>query len=109
MEVKIKVARDFSSAVGGRYIKDGAMSGESFRVNILEPIFKMFPREKDIVIDFDGGYGYPSSWIEEAFGGLVRAMGYDMRDDITFISNQEPDLPEEIEEYMSDAVKTLEP
>ena len=109
MRVEIKVARDFSSAIGGRYIKDGTMSGERFREDILLPLFNLFPIEKEIYINLDETFGYPSSWLEEVFGGLIRALGRDLLEDeeIIIYSEQDPYLKEEIEEYMSDAVREI--
>lgn len=65
----IRIAKEFSKYPAGRYLKDGPYSGESFRKKFLEP---NIPIHEKIVIELDGTRGYGSSFLEEAFGGLVR-------------------------------------
>ena len=67
------VAREFTDTPGPRYRKQGKFSGEEFRELFLEPLFKQYMLSgTKIEIDLDGVYGYPTSFLEEAFGGLVR-------------------------------------
>lgn len=65
----ISIAKDFSVYPGGRTPEDGPHSGREFREQLLIPIFDGNER---VVINFDGVRGYGSSFLEEAFGGLVR-------------------------------------
>ena len=65
----INVARDFTPYPGGRYRRHGKGSGQEFREQILLPILKA---GGSAVIDLDGASGYPPSFLDEAFGGLVR-------------------------------------
>jgi hypothetical protein len=67
--VTIKVAEQFSRFPAGRFISDGPYSGEHFRRKFLEPALK---GSGDLVVDMDGARGYGSSFLEEAFGGLIR-------------------------------------
>ncbi len=68
----ISISKDFSETPAGRYESDGPFSGENFRDNILYPALKEF----DLVeVDLDGTLGYGSSFLEEAFGGLIREKG----------------------------------
>jgi hypothetical protein len=67
--MNIRIATEFSRYPAGRYIKDGPYSGELFRKKFLEP---NLPMHEKITIDLDGTRGYGSSFLEEAFGGLVR-------------------------------------
>lgn len=71
-ETMINVARDFSRAPAGRFISDGPNSGERFREQVLRPALDA---GTDVTLELDGTRGYGSSFLEEAFGGLVRA-GY---------------------------------
>lgn len=65
---EISIVRDFSRTPAGRYLTDGPKSGEAFSM-ILENALN----EADIVtVDLDGALGFGSSFLEEAFGGLVR-------------------------------------
>jgi len=73
MTVKtIHVREDFTEFPGGRYREDGTFSGEEFRHDFLIPALDAFDQ---VLIVLDGTAGYPSSFLEEAFGGLVRS-GY---------------------------------
>lgn len=72
---EIVVARDFSKTPGGRYITDGPHSGEEFRESVLVPRLK----EGDVLtIVLDGARGYPSSFLDEAFAGLVRKLNWSL-------------------------------
>lgn len=66
---RINVAEDFSRYPAGRYKTDGPFSGERFRDEFLVPILEKEDRAR---IELDGTRGYGSSFLEEAFGGLVR-------------------------------------
>jgi len=70
MSIKvISVAKDFSRFPAGRHRDDGPYSGELFRDNTLCPALAQGTK---VVVDLDGTLGYGSSFLEEAFGGLVR-------------------------------------
>lgn len=74
MHVKtINIARDFCRTPGGRTREDGKWSGEAFREDVLVPALNEIPPFDKIVIELDGVLGYPVSFLEEAFGGAVRA------------------------------------
>ena len=102
--MKISIAKDFSDAPGGRYIRDGEYSGEKFRKDLLEPAFEK--EDGIITVDLDGTFGYPPSFLEEAFGGLVRIKKW-TKDEILrrlkFVSNEDPSLPEKIRNYIRNA------
>lgn len=66
----INIKNDFSPFPGGRFNKDGPFSGERFLKEFLIPALQ----ENDtVVIELDGTFGYGSSFLEEVFGGLIRA------------------------------------
>ncbi|MBZ0259715.1 MAG: STAS-like domain-containing protein [Hyphomicrobiales bacterium] len=65
----INIADDFSKTPAGRVRSDGPSSGERFREDFLLPQLKT---TKIVEIKLDGAAGYPSSFLEEAFGGLIR-------------------------------------
>lgn len=67
----IDVASDFSRTPGGRYYSDGPASGEKFREEFLLPALK---QHEIVTINLDGTRGYPSSFLEEAFGGAIRKL-----------------------------------
>ena len=71
--VEIHIAQDFSRAPAGRYRNDGPRSGEAFREEFLVPALR---KSDKVVVYLDGGEGYGSSFLEEAFGGLVRVSRF---------------------------------
>lgn len=72
----INVASDFSRTPGGRYREDSDNSGQRFREDVLVPALNHEPKFDRVVIELDGVFGYPSSFLEEAFGGLIREEGF---------------------------------
>ena len=68
----IEIAKEFSISPSGRYRTDGPDSGEAFREDHLVGALN---ESGMIEIILDGTSGYPSSFLEEAFGGLIR-LGY---------------------------------
>jgi len=65
----INLARDFSRFPGGRFRTDGPFSGEQFREDCLVPALA---QHTTVIVELDDVAGLPSSFAEEAFGGLVR-------------------------------------
>lgn len=73
----IDVSRDFSAFPSGRFPADGPFNGTRFREEILVPAL----RSGDVVrVKLDGVSGFGSSFLEEAFGGLVRVEGFSPSD-----------------------------
>ena len=71
MKKMINLKNDFGEFPAGRYFGDGDYSGEKFRENFVIPA--LLDDKYDVVeIDIDGTPGYGSSFLEEAFGGLLR-------------------------------------
>ncbi|MDV6329943.1 STAS-like domain-containing protein [Asticcacaulis sp. 201] len=69
----IKIAEDYSRTPGGRKKVTGPFSGEEFREKLLVPHLKSALSGHGYVnVVLDGVAGYPVSFLEEAFGGLVR-------------------------------------
>lgn len=104
--MKINVAKDFSRNPSGRYIKDGKTSGEAFLKNLLLPAVNTY----DLVeIDFDGVRGYGSSFLEEAFGGFIRATNMSLSDFLTKVKiiSDDPFLEMEIKSYLEDESNRL--
>lgn len=71
-QIKIDLARDFGRYPAGRFISDGPYSGQRFREDFLLPKLNELPPDAELEIDLDGARGFGSSFLEEAFGGLVR-------------------------------------
>jgi hypothetical protein len=100
---KLNIAKEFSSTPSGRL---GKLSGEDLRTLKLKPLLDQAIEEKvKLEVDLDGGAGYAASFLDEAFGGLVEKYNYDpkvLRETLTFISNEEPDLIDEIWYYIEE-------
>lgn len=71
--IEIRIAKDFSRAPAGRYRDDGPRSGQVFREEHLVPALK---KDNEVIVYLDEVEGYGSSFLEEAFGGLVRVNGF---------------------------------
>jgi len=69
----INIFCDFSKHPSGRFYEDGPYSGQKFREEYLIPALK---EHSKFTIKIDGVRGYGSSFLDEAFGGLVRKHGF---------------------------------
>ena len=98
---KINIANDYSRYPSGRFKKNGNSSGQGFREALLIPAIK----EGEVEIELDGTIGYGSSFLEEAFGGLVRELkisGDKLLKQIK-LTSEDDSLIKEIEDYMLQA------
>ncbi len=89
--ITISIAKDFSMYPAGRYPEDGDFNGTTFRREHLVPPLK----DKQVLrVIFDGVAGFGSSFLEEAFGGLVREedMSKAFLDEHLQLSTEEPEL-----------------
>ena len=75
--LRINVAKHFTKLPGLRYVRLGPFSGEEFRKKFLEEPLRS---GKSVVVELDGVRGYGSSFLEEAFGGVVRELDLDIND-----------------------------
>jgi len=67
--ITIDIGRDFSSVPAGRHPEDGDFSGQEFREKVLVPALEGHDL---VVVVLDNTEGFGSSFLEEAFGGLIR-------------------------------------
>ncbi|MDO5059207.1 MAG: STAS-like domain-containing protein [Neisseria sp.] len=99
----LSVAKDFSRFPAGRRIADGPYSGEVF---LQEKLLPQLQKEDKLRIVLDGTIGYGSSFLDGAFGGLVRLKQWPLpvlMQKIELVSEEEPNLIAEIHGYMRDA------
>ena len=80
MKVKkfINIGKDFSDVPMGRFVGDSDFSGEKFRDEILAPA--LADKDNVVEVNIDETEGYGSSFLEEAFGGLVRKKAFKVDD-----------------------------
>lgn len=101
--MKLQVMKNMKSLPGPRYRDQGQGSGEEFRDVHLIPAFdKALEIGEKLIIDMDGAeYGYPTSFLEETFGGLARERGRDVvMSNLRIVCISEPLLEKEIEHYI---------
>ncbi|MBO2617669.1 MULTISPECIES: STAS-like domain-containing protein [Shewanella] len=73
------IGDNFSDDPAGRYYTDGDGSGEEFREEVLKPLLSQL---NSLEINIDKNVeGYGSSFLVEAFGGLVK-HGYFTKDEV---------------------------
>lgn len=103
----INIPEDFTRFPGGRCADGNNNSGEELRDRLLWPeLQKVIANGEKLQIILDGGAGYGSSFLDEAFGGLVRKyhVGFDtLKDKLVFVSEEDPYCEEEIWEYIENA------
>lgn len=101
---EIHVARSFSKFPAGRFRSDGPYSGERFRDDFLVPALRSNPK---VTVLLDGAMGYGSSFLEEAFGELVRKSGFSVKElhnRLTVFSVQDPSLIKEVWSYVDERI-----
>ena len=82
MEQQVVRIAEYTKFPGGRYIEDGEGNATLFRTNYLLPPLR---NKKTITVELDGVSGYPSSFLDEAFGGLVREEGISSEDVLKYL------------------------
>ena len=106
-KMKLKISSEFHKAPGPRYRSEGNHSGEEFRTTILCPrVREALDKKVQLLIDLDGTYGFGTSFLEEAFGGLIRNDKFslwELNSVLSFVSEEEPDLIDEVMTYMKEA------
>ena len=101
----IDIGKDFSEVPGGRHHEDGPHSGQRFREELLVPALRKY----DVVeVLLDNTEGYGSSFLDEAFGGLIRDEGF-TRDElsgrlvVTAIEARAQRYKRKIQDYLNQA------
>lgn len=111
--MNLKVLTEFTSCPGARYAVEGHNSGEKFRQELLYPrLLEAIKQNTQLTVDLDGTAGYSCGFLEEAFGGLIRVNLLSLSEVNQFLklcSDEEPELLDEIQEYLEDAHESLQP
>ena len=105
--MRFSIAKQFTDTPGPRYRKQGDFSGEEFREEFLWPMYERYEKTGECnIIDLDGVFGYPTSFLEEAFGGLARVLSPErVKEAFTFESLEQPGIIEEIYSDINNAKK----
>lgn len=106
MMMTVNIARDFTRYPSGRYRENSASSAEEFRERFLQPPLL---RGEKIRVEFDGTTGYSSSFLEEAFGGVVRSTHKPAAYILPLLQFESSDLSlvEEVRQYIAEASDRL--
>jgi hypothetical protein len=81
-KIVIDIASGFSAYPSGRFEADGQFNGELFRTKCLVPALAEVAKSDSndvVVVDIDGVRTFGSSFLEEAFAGLIRLRLFDKR------------------------------
>lgn len=101
--IELKVI-DFSKKPYGRYPEDGDGCGQYYREKVLAPALQ----EYDAVhVILDGYNRYGRSFLDEAFGGLIRESGFtgaDIKDKLTYSHSLVPSIIKVIDERIDAAI-----
>ena len=105
MSETINIAEQYTRFPGGRYPEDGDGNGTDFRERYLLPVLE---RHIHATVVLDGAAGYPSSFLDEAFAGLVRKHGFTASEVLgafTFVAEQPGFRPfiDIIKKYVNEA------
>lgn len=103
-EQKYDIAEEYTATPIGRYKKDSRFSGEGFK----EILADFIQKEQPVCLIMDNTSGYNPSFLEEAFGGLIRD-GFSKASIEKYIRYEtaDPSLVAEILFYIDDAVNQL--
>jgi hypothetical protein len=99
-KLTINIAEEFNIEPAGRFPTDGPFSGERFREEFLA---KAFSEYEIVEVVLDGAEGYGSSFLDEAFGGLVRLKGMsaeELHARLKVISDEDESLEVEVWDYI---------
>ena len=105
--VWLKLAKIVDPYLGGRYKEQGPCSGEEFREAVLLPLLAQ-PEAGIVTINLDGILGPTPSFFDEAFGGLVNALGPDVRARIRLEAEENTHLVAQVQAYMDEAADCYE-
>jgi hypothetical protein len=102
----LSIAAEFSRTPGPRTRAEGEHSAEEFlETGLLRRFNEAVASQGVLFVDLDGGYGYGTSFLEEAFGGLARRKGVQLvLDHVTFKSEEEPYLVDDVLSYIREAL-----
>jgi hypothetical protein len=105
--LKIIIAKDFSRTPGARTPEEGPFPGCLFRDQLLVPKLKnAIENGIKLIVDLDGVSGLGTSFLEEAFGGLIRESGFKYSEIVPCLqikSEEDETYKDEIMQYLKDA------
>ncbi|CAM3571324.1 STAS-like domain-containing protein [Halomonas sp. FME1] len=100
--VIIDIGLDYTDLPYGRDERDGDLNGKHFRETVLLPALK---ENKKVIIEMSNALGYGSSFLDEAFAGLIKHGGFtkdELFERLEFKYNKES-VKRNIYKYMQEA------
>ncbi|NRP11462.1 hypothetical protein XMM379_000632 [Aliiroseovarius sp. xm-m-379] len=80
-DVMIDISKEYAAYPAGRDENDGPFNGQRFREEILLPRYNEAKEAgKRLIVSLAGVMSFGSSFLEEAFGGMVRVEGINKKD-----------------------------
>lgn len=103
--IELNIAMEFSKMPGPRKRTEGRYSGEEFLQGLLRRRFlEALDTGSLLHVNLDGATGYPTSFLEEAFGGLAREFGpAKVKENLDITCADEPYLHDQIYRYIQNA------
>lgn len=86
--VEVNIPQDFSKYPMGRTDEDGPDNGQRFFREFLLPNIRA---GKHVVVSFDGARAIGSSFLDEAFGSLIRELNMSTKEalsSVTIVANE---------------------
>jgi STAS-like domain of unknown function (DUF4325) len=104
-KIALNIAKEYTPQPGPRTREEGHFSAEQFMDEVLLDKFdKAVSGGAKLIVELDGGYGYGTSFLEEAFGGLARKRGIAVvLRHIEIRSEEEPYLRDDVLKYIREA------
>lgn len=92
--IELDISKDFTTTPGAEYIKNGPYSGEEFYyTHLITKYQQAFIEEKQLMINIDGVYGLPMTFIRGSFVKLLEKIGNDeFYSRIRFVSLRKSDI-----------------
>jgi hypothetical protein len=99
---------EFTRTPGPRKRIEGHGSGEEFLETYLLPRFLEARKlGSTLHVDLNGAAGFPTSFLEEAFGGLARKFGSKVVEaTVTVSCEDEPYVEDEVRRYVREATRS---
>lgn len=97
----MKFIEVFTDMPIGRYREDGEYSGEVFREDVLLPALR---ENSKVVLNLDGAFGFGSSFLDEAFAGIIRNGVYTLKElsqKLEISCKDDPETVKQIYKYMA--------
>lgn len=100
-EFVFRFAHEFTDIPIGRFRTDGDLSAEVFRDDILIPLLA---NHNKVILDLNGVFGFGSSFLDEAFCGIIRRKLYTVDELLTkleIICDDDPMTVRQIHKYLN--------